>query len=72
MSNADISLQSYGLNKLAYNVNEVIGLLSVGRTRLYRAIRSGHLRPTKMGRKTLFLAQDLAAFLDKVRNGEVS
>lgn len=72
MSNAEISLQSYGLNKAAYNVNEVINLLSVGRTRLYRAIKSGHLRATKMGRKTLFLAPDLAVFLDKIRNEEVS
>jgi excisionase family DNA binding protein len=58
----------YGLLKAAYSVNETLNLLSVGRTSLYGLVKNGKLRPTKLGKKTLFYAADLAQFLDRLRS----
>jgi excisionase family DNA binding protein len=51
------------LTKIAYSVNELLAILPLGRTSLYDAIKKGKLRATKFGKKTLFLAPDIAAFL---------
>jgi Helix-turn-helix domain len=40
-----------------------------GGTTLYALIKRGDLKPFKLGRKTLFCASDLAAFLDRLREG---
>ena len=56
-----------GLVKAAYGVNETLELLSIGRTSLYAAIKRGELSPVKFGKKTLFCAIDLAAFLMKLK-----
>ncbi len=55
--------RGFGLTKATYTVHETLNLLSIGRTSLYAAIKAGDLRPVKFGRKTLFYARDLAAFL---------
>ena len=55
--------RAFGLTKAAYSVQETLNLLSVGRTSLYAAVKQGHLQPVKFGRKTLFYATDLVAFL---------
>ena len=34
---------------------------------VYQAIADGNLKPTKFGKKTLFLAPDLAEFLNRLR-----
>jgi hypothetical protein len=57
----------FGFFKLAYNVHETIDLLSIGRTSLYAAVKRGDLKPVKFGKKTLFYAVDLAAFLMKLQ-----
>jgi len=57
-------------NKVAYTVDETSNLLSVGRTSLNACIKSGKLRPTKLGRKTLFRAKDIDAFLDHLQGKE--
>ena len=64
--------QNLGLTKAAYSVSETLSLLSLGRTSLYAVVKSGHLRPTKYGKKTLFLAADISAFLSKLRDGEAA
>ncbi len=64
--------QALGLTKAAYSVNETLSLLSLGRTSLYSLVKNGDLQPTKYGKKTLFLSADIAAFLNKIRNAEVS
>ena len=51
------------LNKPAYSVNELLAMLPLGRTSLYAAIKSGKLKATKLGKKTLFIVSDVAAFL---------
>ena len=55
--------RAFGLVKAAYSVRETRELLSIGRTSLYAAVRRGELKPVKLGRRTLFCATDLAAFL---------
>lgn len=59
-----LTAQNLGLNKPAYTVSETQTLLSLGRTSLYGHVQAGKLRATKCGRKTLFLAVDIAAFLN--------
>lgn len=59
--------RALGLTKAAYAVRETLELLSIGRTSLYAAIQRGELRSVKFGRRTLFLANDLANFLIALR-----
>lgn len=59
-----IDPRAFGLVKAAYTVKATLDVLSIGRTSLYAAVKEGQLHPVKFGRKTLFYAADLAAFLD--------
>jgi hypothetical protein len=59
--------RAFGFAKAAYTVAETLIILSISRTALYAAIKAGQLRPAKQGRKTLFFAPDLAAFLLSLR-----
>jgi excisionase family DNA binding protein len=59
--------REFGLTKVAYSVGEVLEQLSIGRTALYAAVKRRELTPVKFGRKTLFYATDLAAFLARLR-----
>ena len=61
----------YGLLKAAYSVNETLNVLSIGRTALYGLVKNGKLKPTKLGKKTLFYATDLAQFLDRLRSPKI-
>ncbi len=58
-----IDPSSLGFTKVAYAVDETLELLSIGRTALYAAVKRGDLKRVKFGKKTLFYAADLAAFL---------
>jgi hypothetical protein len=62
-----IDPHAFGLGKAAYAVGETLSLLSIGRTSLYAAVKRGDLKRVKLGKKTLFYAADLAAFLTKLR-----
>ncbi len=57
----------HGLTRALYTVKETRVLLSIGTTTLYELIKRGELRPTKLGKKTLFYASDIAALLTKLR-----
>jgi len=59
--------RAFGLTKAAYAVGETLDLLSIGRTSLYAAVKRGDLKLVKFGKKTLFYAADLAAFLARLR-----
>src|SRR3979411_949217 len=61
--------RAFGLTKAAYAVGEALDLLSIGRTSLYAAVKRGDLKRVKFGRKMLFYAADLAAFLTKCSRG---
>jgi hypothetical protein len=50
-----------------FSVRETIDTISINRTSLYQAVKRGELHPVKWGRKTLFLAPDLATFLGNLK-----
>jgi excisionase family DNA binding protein len=58
----------YGLLKAAYAVSEATAVLSIGKTALYGLVKDGRLKPVKLGKKTLFLASDLARLLDELKS----
>jgi hypothetical protein len=62
-----IDPSALGFTKVAYAVGETLELLSIGRTALYAAVKRGDLKRVKFGKKTLFCAADLAAFLTRLR-----
>src|SRR5215467_11491720 len=62
-----IDPHTFGLVKVAYGVRETIEVLNIGRTSVYAAVRRGELTPVKFGKKTLFYAIDLAAFLTRLK-----
>ena len=63
-----IDPRAFGFTKAAYAVGETLELLSIGRTSLYAAVKRGDLKHVKFGKKTLFYAADLAAFLARLRH----
>ena len=59
--------RAFGFTKAAYSANEAMEQLSIGRTSLHYLVKRGELRPARLGKKVLFLATDLVAFLIKAR-----
>jgi excisionase family DNA binding protein len=59
--------RAFGLTKAAYSVNETLHLLSIGRTTFYELVDRGDLKITKLGRKSLIYAIDIAELLSKLR-----
>ncbi len=55
--------QEVTIDKLAYSVEELARLSSVGRTKLYEEIKDGRLRTRKVGSRTLILADDAKDWL---------
>jgi len=47
----------------AFTIDEVRHVLGIGRNGVYQAIRDGHLRAVKWGKRTLILRADLDNFL---------
>jgi hypothetical protein len=66
---ASIHPHAFGLTKAAYSVRETLFVLSIGRTSLYKLVKLRKLTPIKLGKKTLFGSDDLAALLTKLRAG---
>jgi excisionase family DNA binding protein len=64
LSNAS---QNTSFPPAAYGVSDTASMLSIGRTKLYGLVKAGEIRATKIGRKTLFLAADIDAFLDRLQ-----
>jgi len=50
-------------NKLAYSVKEAVIASSLGRTKIYELISSGELKATRVGGRTLILAESLRALI---------
>ena len=55
------------ITKPAYDLPALLKLVPVGRSLVYEEIAAGHLRATKVGRRTIFLADDVATWLEHLR-----
>lgn len=52
------------MEKISYNVKEAAKALGIGRTTLYKLIEQGRLDPKKIGKRTVFRAEDLRQLLE--------
>jgi len=53
--------------KLAYGFSELPARLSLGRSTLYEEVKAGRLKLTKVGKRSIVLADDLSEFLARLR-----
>ncbi len=53
-----------------YTVKEVMSVLKISRTGLYRLIADKKLRPIKLGERTLFKETELKRFIDSLKPKE--
>ena len=56
------------LMRPVYDIPGLVKLSTLGRSFLYAEIDAGRLRATKAGRRTVFLAEDVAAWLENLRD----
>ncbi len=54
--------------QMSFSIDEVQASTGIGRTKIYQAINSGHLKARKIGRRTVVLKNDLEAFLSNLQS----
>ncbi len=54
------------MQKTAYTVNELSKEIGIGRSKIYSEIAEGKLKFRKIGKRTIFLARDVEAYLDNL------
>ena len=62
-----LSNHSENYPKVAFTVPETARMLSVGLTTLHKLVKTGRLKKTKIGRKSVFLASDIEAFVAELQ-----
>ena len=50
----------------AYRIPQVCAITGIGRSSIYRSIKTGQLKVRKLGRSTIVLCADLDAFLTRL------
>jgi excisionase family DNA binding protein len=50
-----------------YTINQTMNILGVGRTSIYKLVKSGELNALKLGRRTLIAASDIAALMKRLQ-----
>ena len=58
--------------KVGLSIEEAVTASSIGRTKIFRAIRDGRLKARKDGRRTIILAPDLVDFLRELPTKETA
>ncbi len=53
--------------KLAYSIDELTHLIGIGKSYIYEEIKSGNLKKVKIGKRSLFLAEDVDGYLKRMR-----
>jgi len=56
-------MEKLHLEREGYSIPEAAEVASIGRTKIYEAIKSGNLVARKHGKRTIILRDDLRAFL---------
>jgi hypothetical protein len=64
---AAINPRDFNLWEATYSVKETIKALNDCRTGIYQKVADGELHPVKRGRRTIFLAGDLASYLKRLQ-----
>jgi excisionase family DNA binding protein len=64
MIRADLAVGPH-LPRMAYSIDQACSVTGLGRTSLYQLIKSGKLIARKCGRRTLIMADDLSASLNR-------
>lgn len=59
-------MHRFNLTKSAYSINELLAILPIGRTKLHSEINKGRLVAHKLGKRTVFQAQDIANYLQNL------
>ncbi len=54
------------MTKAAFTVNEVTKEIGIGRSKLYSEMAEGKLKARKIGKKTIFLAEDVQVYLSNL------
>jgi len=56
--------------KLLYDVEDVIQIVGLGRSKLYQYLLSGELRSVKAGRRRKIPADAIPEFIDRLQQGD--
>ena len=58
--------------RLLYTINDAAKVLGVGRTKFYELLDAGHIATVTIGRRRLVPAEDLVAYVDRLRSERTS
>jgi predicted DNA-binding transcriptional regulator AlpA len=59
------------LSKPAYDISSLMKIVPMSRSWIYSEISAGKLKATKVGRRTIFLVNDVADWLADLRDAPV-
>jgi excisionase family DNA binding protein len=53
-------------DRIGYSIEEFADLIGIGRSAVYKALRSGMLPARKIGKRTIIMAEDVEKYLTRV------